>query len=76
MANLSVLEKVALPVTTMSPIVTLPTLFSANVTGIDIVFISTSQDSSGMGTSLSGPVKMQVMVKLSPAVGVPGIDMV
>ena len=75
--KLSVLEKVALSVVTVFPMVTVPMSASANVTSTGLFpLISTSQDSCRVIASLSGPVTMQVMVKLSPAVGIPGIDMV
>ena len=59
----------------MSPMVTTPMSPSACVTGLGLApLISTSQSSCGVIASLSGPVTMQVMVKLSPAIGIPGID--
>ena len=74
--KLSVLEKLALPVITTSPMVTIPMPASAFVTGTEFIpLITTSQSSCGVITSLSGPMTMQVSVKLSPAVGIPGIDM-
>ena len=71
--NVSVLKKVALPFITGSPMVTRPMVATANVTGIGAFpLISTCQVSTGMRTNLSGPVTLQLIVKLSPAVGIPG----
>ena len=55
--------------------VTLPMSTLASVTDTGIPAISTRQDRCGVRTSLFGPVTLQVIVKLSPAVGVPGINM-
>ena len=68
--KLNVLEKLVLPVVTM-----IPMSASASVTGMGAIpLICTSQSISGVMTSLSGPATMQVMVKLLPAVGIPGIE--
>ena len=75
--KLSVLEKFVLPVRTVFPMVGTPMSVSADVTSTgDIPLICTSHVSRGVITSLSGPVTMQVMVKLSPAVGIPGIEII
>ena len=69
--NCSVVEYVASPVTIVLTLI-------ASSTGIgdgDMPFVSTCQDSCGIGTSLSGPVTLQVMLKFSPAVGTPGMVM-
>ena len=73
--KLSVVEKLVLPVATVSPMVGTPMSSTANVTSTgDIRLICTSHFSCGAIASLSGPVTLQVMVKLSPAVGIPGIE--
>ena len=74
--KLNVLEKFAISVGTVFPLVTIPMSASAAATGTRLIpLICTSQSICGVIASLSGPVTMQVMVKLSPAVGIPGIDM-
>ena len=74
--NFSILEKLELAVPTTSPMVTLPMIASAIERGISAVaFTTTSHNSSGETASLSGPVTRHVMLKLSPAMGIPGIDM-
>ena len=75
LVKLNVLEKLTLPMIAMSPTATKPISASASVTGTELVsLISTSQSICGVSTSLFGPVTMQVMVKLSPAMGIPGTD--
>ena len=74
--KLSDIENPSLPVATVSPMVTpLRKAAPASVTSTGSApSISTSHVSVGMMTSLSGPVTWQVMAKLSPAVGIPCID--
>ena len=75
--KLRVFEKLALPIATVSPTVGTPMSSTANVISFgDISLICTSHFSCGVIASLSGPLTMQVMVKLSPAVGIPGIEVI
>ena len=74
--KVSVLEILVFLLPTRSPMVTFPRTAIVTGTGCSPWGISTCQVSCGVRTSLSGPVPVQVMVKLSPAVGVPNLDMV